>query len=358
MKGRKKSFSWFVVNILICGVFLVCFGGNCSLRTAAYPCAYKEYLSGVIVLVLIYLNVLMTIPRILSGFNHIRYLLLSAAMIATATICEMAMVYPQVIAIMTSQFPLHTAHLYFVEDSFFVLLRNFGIITFVFMIMFLRKEMRLGRMKNRFWLKHHGSLILTNTQQMLFEVPVDHVKYCEKCGNLIRFYLVDGKSGFMNCNMHDITGMMGKHGVQISRGAFVMLRHICKYDNETIIMEGYGKDPIKLKVTRAYSDRVNQRLTRYKKTTVTSYNPIGTNQNHKAIMKKTGGTFGKKPMLIYAYIANNPLSSTEDIMTKTGLSRSSVAKYIAKLKQQGLIRHVGPNKTGGYVAVEGGMDGA
>ena len=72
-------------------------------------------------------------------------------------------------------------------------------------------------------------------------------------------------------------------------------------------------------------------------------------------MKKTGGTFGKKPMLIYAYIANNPLSSTEDIMTKTGLSRSSVAKYIAKLKQQGLIRHVGPNKTGGYVAVEGGM---
>ncbi len=64
---------------------------------------------------------------------------------------------------------------------------------------------------------------------------------------------------------------------------------------------------------------------------------------------------GKKPVLIYSFIADHPLCSTEDIMAKTSLSRSSVAKYIARLKQQGLIRHVGSNKTGGYEAVEGEM---
>ena len=351
MKRRNGNILHFIANVLFCIIIVYFFGRNCYLRPGAYPLVYKEYLSGVIVLVLIYLNVLIIIPRILSGFNFIRYLLFFAATIFIATICEMAMVYPQAIAIIKCHYPLHTAHLYYVEDSFLVLLRNVGIIIFVLMTILLRNELHLGRRKSRFWLKHHGSLILTNTQQMLFEVPVDHVKYCEKCGNLIRFYLVDGKSGFMNCNMRNITSMMGKHGVQISRGTYVMLQHICMYDNETITMEENGKDSIKLKVSRAYSDRVSQRLTRYKKTAVNPYNPLGANQKHMAIMKKSDGTIGKKTMLIYTYIANNPFCSAEDIMAQTDLSRSSVAKYIARLKQQGLIEHVGANKTGGYRVV-------
>jgi DNA-binding LytR/AlgR family response regulator len=89
-------------------------------------------------------------------------------------------------------------------------------------------------MKSRFWVKHHGSLVLTNAKRMLFEVPVEHVKYCEKCGNQIRFYLVDGNSGYMNGTMRDIIVMMGKRGVQISRSAYVMLQHISDYTYDTM----------------------------------------------------------------------------------------------------------------------------
>ncbi|MBR3557401.1 MAG: winged helix-turn-helix transcriptional regulator [Bacteroidales bacterium] len=78
-------------------------------------------------------------------------------------------------------------------------------------------------------------------------------------------------------------------------------------------------------------------------------------QDNMAVVSRYNETMGRKPALIYSFIADHPLCSTEDIMTKTNLSRSSVAKYIAKLKQQGLIRHVGSNKTGGYEAAEGGL---
>ncbi len=355
MEGRKKLYFWFVVNILICGVFLICFGGTCTLRTAAFPCAYKEYLSGVIVLVMVYLNVLVILPCILSGFNHTRYLLLSAATVIIATFCEMAMVYPQVITIMTCQFPTNTAHLYFAYESLLVLLRNIGIITFVFTIMALRNEMRSGRMKSRFWVKHHGSLVLTNAKRMLFEVPVEHVKYCEKCGNQIRFYLVDGNSGYMNGTMRDIIAMMGKRGVQISRSAYVMLQHISDYTYDTMSVLGEDEEAVNLKISHSYRERVHQLTAPFVKSADNSDKPTDEKQDNMAVDSGHNGIMGKKPVLIYSFIADHPLCSTEDIMAKTSLSRSSVAKYIAKLKQQGLIRHVGSNKTGGYEAVEGEM---
>jgi len=52
------------------------------------------------------------------------------------------------------------------------------------------------------------------------------------------------------------------------------------------------------------------------------------------------------------YVGNFQTDMIVTVIQHTSLSRSSVAKYIAKLKQQGLIRHVGSNKTGGYEAVE------
>ncbi|MBR0304482.1 MAG: LytTR family transcriptional regulator DNA-binding domain-containing protein [Bacteroidales bacterium] len=352
MKGRKKLFFRFVVNILICGVFLVCFGESCTLRTAAFPCAYKEYLSGVVVLVMVYLNVFWIIPRISSGFKHIRYLFLSAATIATATFCEMAMVYPQVIAIMNCQYPIHTARLYFAYDSLLVLLRNVGIITFIFTIMALRCEMRMGRMKSRFWVKHHGSLVLTSIQRMLFEVPVYHVRYCEKCGNQIRFYLVDGNTGYMNGTMSDITGMMGKRGVQISRSTYVMLQHISDYTYDTLSVLSEGEETVTFKISNSYREHVHQRIAPFVKPADNPDKSSDEKQDNLAVVSRYNETMGRKPALIYSFIADHPLCSTEDIMTKTSLSRSSVAKYIAKLKKQGLIRHVGANKTGGYRIVE------
>ena len=356
MKRRNGNILRFIGHLLFCIIIVFSFGRNCYLRPGAYPLVYKEYLSGVIVLVMVYLNVLVIIPRILSGFNHTRYLLLSAATVVTATFCEMAMAYPQVITIMTGQFSLHTARLYFVEDSFLVLLRNVGIITFIFTIMALNNEMRMGRMKSRFWVKHHGSLVLTNAKRMLFEVPVEHVKYCEKYGNLIRFYLVDGNSGYMNGTMRDIIGIMGKRGVRISRSTYVMLQYISDYTYDTMSVMGEGEETVNLKIPTSYRDEVHQWLAPFVKFADNSDRSTDEEQDNMAVDSGHNGIMGKKSALIYSFIADHPLCSTEDIMAKTSLSRSSVAKYIAKLKKQGLIRHVGSNKTGGYEAVEMGNE--
>ena len=355
MKRKNGNILRFIAHILFCIIFVFFLGRNCYLRPGAYPLVYKEYLSGVIVLVMVYLNVLVIIPRILSGFNHTRCLSLSAATVVAATFCEMAMVYPQVIAIMTCQYSTHTAHLYFVEDSFLVLLRNVGIITFIFTIMALRCEMRMGRMKSRFWVKHHGSLVLTSIQRMLFEVPVYHVRYCEKCGNQIRFYLVDGNSGYMNGTMSDITGRMGKRGVQISRSTYVMLQHISDYTYDTLSVLGEGEETVTFKISNSYREHVHQRIAPFVKPADNPDKSSDEKQDNMAVVSRYNETMGRKPALIYSFIADHPLCSAEDLMPKTNLSRSSVAKYIARLKKQGLIRHVGSNKTGGYEAVEGEM---
>ncbi|MBR3571663.1 MAG: hypothetical protein IKN99_00190 [Bacteroidales bacterium] len=52
------------------------------------------------------------------------------------------------------------------------------------------------------------------------------------------------------------------------------------------------------------------------------------------------------------YVGNFQTDMIVTVIQHTSLSRSSVAKYIAKFKKQGLIRHVGSNKTRGYRVVE------
>ena len=155
----------------------------------------------------------------------------------------------------------------------------------------------------------------------------------------------------MNGTMSDITGMMGKRGVQISRSTYVMLQHIVAYNNDTITVKGRGKENVILKISSAYKKNVSQRITHFSKTEEKSTMI----QDHITISEHSGEVLNKKLGLIFAFISENPCCSSEDIMAKTNLSRSSVAKYIARLKQQGLIRHVGSNKTGGYEAVEGEM---
>ena len=353
MKEKKKLFFQIAANILLSALFLLYFGRNCSVRPAAYPCAYKEFLSGVIVLATVYFNVFVLVPRILSGLNFLRYTLLCFISIIVSTAAEMAMVYPQVIALLTRQFPVHFAYRYFFHAALLVMFRNIGINSFVFLFIALKNEMRLGRMRNGFWVKRHGSLVLTNSKNMLFEVPIDHVEYCEKCGNQTRFHLTDGNTGFLNCSLNDIASMMGRHGVQISRSIFVMLRHIAAFDPNKITLKKGNGETITLSISKAYATRVSQQLGSPLNTAENPEKPADeVLQDFPESPTTTDETLGPKPALIYAFIKESPLCSAEDIMAQTDLSRSSVAKYIARLKQQGLIEHVGANKTGGYRIVE------
>ena len=338
----KRSVVFQILSHLIaCIAVILLFGRNCKMRMAAFPCMYKEYLSGIIVVAMTYLTAFVLFPRIFSRHSALKGTLSLLTVIFMATLAEMALVYPQVISLLMRQFPKNTAILYFAEDSLSVFFRNTAIVSFVLIYRMLQKEKNKNRQLVRLSVNHHKELSLTDNRRV-FQTPLDNVVYCEQIQNYTRFYLFDGTTGYLHCSLSETVALLDNYGVQISRSVFVMLDKIVAYDGN--IMTVAGENNISLKVTDGYRETADARTGR-----LGNLNN-NTSSVHGGKNSVINGKNNRQQTLIQIFITDNPGCSEKDIMQHTSLSRSSVAKYIARLKQQGLIRHVGSNKTGGYEA--------
>lgn len=60
----------------------------------------------------------------------------------------------------------------------------------------------------------------------------------------------------------------------------------------------------------------------------------------------------KGSLKILAMIKEDPSITTDEMARLTGLARRSVTKQLTKLKQDGRIRHVGPDKGGHWEALK------
>ena len=72
----------------------------------------------------------------------------------------------------------------------------------------------------------------------------------------------------------------------------------------------------------------------------------------KGSLKSTQKTPQKTPQKILAAIRANPSVGTQEMADMIGVERSTVARAIAKLKRDGILRRVGPDKGGHWEVVE------
>ncbi len=63
-------------------------------------------------------------------------------------------------------------------------------------------------------------------------------------------------------------------------------------------------------------------------------------------------TLQKTPQKILASIRANPFVGTQEMADMIGVERSTVARAIAKLKREGMLRRVGPDKGGHWEVIE------
>ena len=73
----------------------------------------------------------------------------------------------------------------------------------------------------------------------------------------------------------------------------------------------------------------------------------------KSTQKTLQKTPQKTPQKILAAIRANPSVGTQEMADMIGVERSTVARAIAKLKRDGILRRVGPDKGGHWEVVEG-----
>lgn len=195
MNSKHRNVLRWISNIVFCIGLVVFFGTNCRLRPAACHHIYKEYLSGIAVLFIIYINRFVFFPGLYVKAKYWKYVLYTTISTLAAFVFEMVLVAPDLAYATISQFPLRDAFAYLVMDGFFVLVRDtaFAMATFTGQAIFYYND--LNKNKDRVLLAEFHAIevyTLQNNKKVL--VALDDVSCCRQEKNYTRFFLSNGQS--------------------------------------------------------------------------------------------------------------------------------------------------------------------
>lgn len=301
MNQNTSKIVSIILQLLLCACIVVFFGRNSLLRPAAYPCLYKEYLSGLIVVSLLYLNALVVFPHVLGRYGAIFYVFLSIAITIIATLMEFFMVFPQIRLFIPLGFTAKQARLLLLNDFALMFMRNTAFWLASFFVCELKTLYSLHKEQEMNLLRLDNKIIVKNHKNNAFAINVTDIDRCVQNGNYTTITLKNGNEYYHYGSLNNLQNMLGEEFDKISRNTLVRKER-----------------------------KTNQ------------------------LVKSSTGMFinGKKQEKVYKYIASHPNCRAPEIIGKTKLNKSMVFRIIARLKQQGLIEHVGSNKTGGYRVVE------
>lgn len=393
MKVKKSNSLRFAAQAICAIVVILVFGNFCRLRYVAWPCLYKEYLSGVIALVPVFLNIYLFFPLFYQKNKNAIYLLFTCLSVLLACFAEMWMVYSQIhaVAMYHSSADLAAYSVFF--DGLYVLLRDISFVCFAFLIQVLRENKRhLLEMEIQVLTSHNqiqaqmGEYVsVENIEQSLPDqvqnqtddaenshdgltssaikhlqgktfdkkgvvlLDVDEILYFQQDHNYTYLYVTDGQRYFRYGSLYEVMGLLtGTKGVQISRNTFVLYRYVDRYDKETVCLRNpLTNNEISLSVSSYYAESAQSSLSEY------FHNRVEKTRKHtRAFSDIVPDKKRKQVGSIYSFIESHPGCSAVEIKKHKHLSISTIQRIIVWLKQQEMVEYQGSKRSGGYYVIQ------
>jgi hypothetical protein len=346
MRNYRKTILSLLANLLFCFVVVFLFGNYCFIRTAACPHLYKEYLSGVLALAMVYINALLIFPVLMEGRLR-AYILWNVVCTFAFSFQEMAMVFPDVFPNLHYQFP-DEAVKHFVFESFLVFLRTAAISASVFcvqVIPFLSKQIQN---RDKILLKDFSSISAKDNDNKELTVHLNSISFFQQNKNHTQIYLADGSNLLRYGSLKRLCQLIcADYAVQISRDTVVPYGNIKSF-TESYVSVKFSPDKMDLFVTDQYKSSALKNLQNH-------VSIRETKQSEKKQPHRKTTCQSKKELQMQSiidYISEHPLCPASDIQKYRRISTATVNRILAQLKQDGLIEYVGSKKTGGYRVVE------
>ena len=346
MKVRFSTLIAAFVQLVFCTLFLFFFVNNSLVRPTAPGIQYKEYFIGSLLLLMIYINALILYPRLYRRNQVIKYILFSMLCIAISLVVEFAWIYPDVIGNLRQAWPEKDAQKYYWGSTFFVFLRDAGLLSITFLLCDIswlhHKEEKLDKIL----VEKTGNIPAEDAGGNMVLLKTNSVLFCEQEENYTKIYCKNHQVFTRYGSLRKTLSLLGSESfLQINRNTIVLKNIITSYQDGELWISGEEKP---FEVSASY-----QHL--FPNPAETEQEPNKTANSRKGSKNEDGKTQQKespKEKAIHQLISDNPGVSAVQLAAKSKISQSSVNRIIARLKQQGLIEHVGSNKTGGYRVVE------
>lgn len=320
------------------------FGCNCWLRTAAYPDLYKEYLSGIIAIMVIYLNYYLLFPKFYTQRKYNLYWCLSVLSVVISGAAEMVMVAPNLLNMYSQSGYTDLATHFLLKESFLVTLRNGGLVLFAYAlntILWLQRESE----EKDFSLRKKLNFLEVRDKEHKTLIRIRQICYCIQERNVTSIHLTDGSTYLRYNSMNDLEELLGREEfLRISRNVIVQKASISQInDNNVVMKESKSEEnPLVFVIGSSYTDIINthQSYLNYTQEAASTEKEDSESKSTRQL---------EKIEIVYRYIKTHRFCSVKEISEACHIPYSSVTRYLALLKNSKRIKYKGSRKTGGYI---------
>ncbi len=353
---RKKTVVTILLNVLFCSVILWLFTRNSILRPYAGN-LFKETFAGSLLLGSLYANYFLFYPKIHHDRPFFYWLVIVVMAVVMGTI-DLAIAYNGIVSC-NAQVIQYIGHFsFFSKILFFIIGRNLSMNFFPFLLrerkhfqQSLEKEVKVVYQTVRMF-------DVTDKKSKLHLVSIDDIFYCYQQRNSTDVYMVQNICYSRLGSMKHLEQLFGNRDfIRITTNVLVPFRYIKECKDNMVIMKkmSWENEPtvfhLEPKTQKEISKKVTEGIQRYKEEIVAGER-IPKRPARRKVKRKPVTPSDEKVKKVLSFIESHPNCNTGGIITGTAIPLSTVERCISSLKKQGLIKHSGSKRNGGYDVVK------
>lgn len=354
---KQKTLKIICHIIFTLGLFW-CFRFYSFLRPASYGAIYKEYLSALVLLLLLYVNYLVFIPKFYLKRNYNVFMILSPTSVLIATVIEMFLVTPNITSCLPAFYTEQEIRNCILMHTFFVGFRNLAFLLFFFVLRIFENERETLEKERIAFAKDKGFICVPGRKETIVTISISDISYIIHNRNYTFIHTLDGKEYTKYISLSNMVNILpDTQFLRINRNTIIPISEIVRYtENNITISYGNPAQEKTFTLSEKYVPDMKSFLA-----SVGGLNRINGGLNHACYGLNDGTNKSNleefmdniahdENLFNLCYIiAKEPSVTTKSLSEKLQVPLRTIERKIKYLKDKDVIQHSGAKKKGEYV---------
>ncbi|MBP5663990.1 MAG: LytTR family transcriptional regulator DNA-binding domain-containing protein [Bacteroidales bacterium] len=361
----KKIIVRTVLNVLFIIGLLYFFRNNSILRPIAKGAYYKEYLSALFLLSMIYANYLFFIPKLFQKRHYFLYFILAIGGILISSSVEILLVSSNIKSCFPASFDDTQMKLYYINVFQLINLRNTGFLLFFFVLRIFEHEREILKKERIALAKNKGIICVPNGNENIKTISISDISYILHEKNYTYIHTIDGNRYCKYCSLSSMEELLPENlFIRVNRNAIIPLNKINHFTEDSVtILYGNPAQEISFTLSEKYVPNIREKIA-----SAGGLNLLadGLNVQNDGLNGRSGGlneginkanleefmdniAHNEDLLILCQIIAKDPSVTMKSLSDQLGVSLKTVERRIKILKDKGILQHSGAKKNGEYV---------
>lgn len=336
------------------------FWNNSFLRPLADGAVYKELLSALIVLLMLYINYFIIIPRFFLKKKYGLFFLYSLLSIVLATVMEIILVAPNIRTCYPPSLTENEIQKLIMKSTLMVGFRNAAFFMLFFVVKILKNEIQLLEKERNALMKLRGELCISNGKEGMSIINISEIFFISHERNYTYIYTQDGCKYCQYVSLSKMEKILPNSlFFRINKNIIIPITRITDYTETSVTIS--GGNPVcehtfylSCKYVSDIKDKIKKNVGLKSKSVGLNGDFVGINSENDGLKKIDLEEFkeiiakDEDLLQLCKQLAVNQSINMKKFSETKGVSLRTIERKMQYLKENNVIQHEGARKNGNY----------